>query len=256
MKRSRMFSAVTKTWNPLVIHPCPHSCVYCWTGHIVRRFRLELYLRSNGRPILLEARLRQVFPSGSFVFFCDMADCFAEAVPDDMVLRCLEAMRRQPWVRFLLLTKNPLRFVEMLDVYGPSIFSKNMVFGTTVETLNDALYRHHSISRAPPPSLRLQALARFVKAMEEAAGWRPQTFVSIEPIIFEWSDRDINVLTTVLSNHLRPIMVYVGYDNYRVLERLRIPEPRLETTRRLIARLREQGINVVEKTIRFAWNEV
>jgi len=254
-RKSRMFSAVKRTWNPIVIHPCPHQCVYCWTRYVVRRYGLRLYLESGGKPILVEKRLRSRFSPGDFVFFCDMCDAFADEVPDEYLLRCFEAMKRFPSTTFLLLTKNPFRFVKLLERFGAQIFSPNMVFGTTIEALDDSLYSAYRISRALPPSLRLQWLGIFVDKMVEEAGWRPKTFISVEPILLYWVPTEIEVFADILARSIKPIYIYVGYDNYGITKKLRIPEPRLETTMRLIEELRKGGLRVIEKTLRRSWLE-
>ena len=212
------------------------------------------YYNPDFKPRFIPERLETKFEPGELVFVVDMGDLFCDGVHDRWILRVLEIIRKHPKTDFLLLTKNPFRFVELLERYGAEIFTPNMIFGTTVETLNDDLYLIHKVSRAMSPSLRLQWLWTFVDKLREYVDWKPRTFISIEPIMFLWPSYEIDYLVYVCSK-MRPIMVYVGYDNYGVLKQLRIPEPKLETVYELVNRLRQIGIEVRTKTMRRAWNE-
>ena len=241
---TRMFHLVTRTWNPVT--GCRHDCVYCWARKLVetRLSKITEKYREGFSPRLHRNELRAKFRPNELVFVCDMGDLFGEWVPDEWIMKVFGVIRRYPRTDFLLLTKNPFRYVELLEKYGAEVFSKNMIFGTTIETLDDDLYNAYRISRAPPPSLRLQWLGIFVDKMVEQAGYYPKTFISVEPILLYWTTTDIEVFANIVAERIKPIAVYVGYDNYSVTEKLRIPEPSLDTTRKLIEALRSRGITV------------
>jgi hypothetical protein len=73
----------------------------------------------------------------------------------------------------------------------------------------------------------------------------PVKIISVEPIL-SFSERFPQLLAEV-----KPLLVYVGYDNYGC----KLPEPRLSETLQLIETLRSLGIEVAEKTLRPAWYE-
>lgn len=64
---SRMFSVVSKTWNPVT--GCLHGCVYCWARRLAetklrtaRRYRMGFVPRLNEEEFLEWAR--RIFPIG------------------------------------------------------------------------------------------------------------------------------------------------------------------------------------------------
>ena len=252
--RTRMFDVVAETWNPIT--GCLHDCIYCWARRLaLTRLRRTRRYRNGFKPRLNEEEFRKRFKPDRFVFCCDMGDAFGDWVPDEWILRVFRHVMRFTRTRFLFLTKNPHRYYELLEQHGPTVFPRNGVYGATVETLHDDLYYSYRVSAAPAPSRRLLWLKMFVERVEAEADWRPATFVSIEPILFNWSESDIDYVASILEE-LKPLAVYIGYDNYGIVEKAGIPEPPLGETLRLIEALRSRGITVYEKTIRRAWNEL
>jgi three-Cys-motif partner protein len=169
--------------------------------------------------------------NGGFVFVCDMGDIFSPGVRDEWVLKVIEHIKGFPSTTFLFLTKNPGRYGEFLDK-----MPRNAILGATIETDNDELYYEYKMSRAPSPSER-------IKAMIELP-W-DRKFVAVEPIL------DFTPRFPELIIEIKPILVYVGYDNYNN----NLPEPPLAKTQELILELKQRGVNVREKTIRYAWYE-
>jgi len=231
---TRMFSFITETWNPLA-GECPHKCIYCWSRRLQKRYNLTKY---QGEPKLVEKELKRKFKLGSFVFVQDMSDLFAEKVPTKLIREILNKIREFPDVKFLLLTKNPKR-------YGDLIFSipENCVLGATIETNGWTSERggfYHAISKAPHPLERIEALHKL-------RDWDVphHIMVSIEPIL----DFDLGSFMGYLMD-VSPDFVVVGYDNYGN----RLPEPSLEKTSHLIERL-ERFTTVYRKTLRKAWYE-
>ena len=221
---SRMFDVVSKTWNPIT--GCLHFCRYCWARKLVeRRLRHTKKYRNGFSPQMHENEFRKRF-NGDFVFVCDMGDLFGDWVPREWILKVIEHIKKFPDTDFLFLTKNPKRYHEYIDR-----FPENAVLGATIETNRDDLYVEHKISRAPLPSERF-------KAMKELR-WKNK-FVSIEPIL----DFDLEAFTEWIRE-IKPVMVYIGYDNYGN----KLPEPPLEKTKALIQSL--QGFTEVRvKTLR------
>ena len=162
------------SWNPVT--GCGHGCAYCYARNLARRFSGDMrisikdpqvknvegpagpvyvlekpYKTQRGKtlafpagfePTLHEYRLpdpaRKKKPASIFV--CSMADLFAEAVPDEWIVRVFDACRADPWHRYMFLTKNPARY-RRLDHAGALPHDSNFWYGTTITNLADASNR-------------------------------------------------------------------------------------------------------------------
>jgi len=229
MKKSRMFEFITRSRCNLVGGHCPYECFYCWSmgkKGLVEKYSMMKY---RGEPRLDLTVWKESIPPGAFVFVCDMRDLFSPDVPDSIIHRVLEWIRANPQADFLLLTKNPARYLQFLDC-----FSKNMVLGATIESTTD----YPELSKAPLQRDRLRAMHDLRMKTDL------RLFISIEPVLkflleqMPWY-RDIE-----------PWAVACGFDNYAN----HLPEPTLENTELLIGYL-EGFTKVYRKTIRKAWDE-
>ncbi|MCC6051591.1 MAG: phage Gp37/Gp68 family protein [Thermofilum sp.] len=229
VKASRMFPEVTETWNPVT--GCTHLCRYCWARRLAstRLKHLERY-RDGFKPRLNREELGRRFKPGGFVFVSDMGDLFCSGVPDEWIELVLARIAEHPKTRFLLMTKNPARYLDFLEAVPG-----NALLGATIETDLDAGYS--SVSKAPPPSRRLQAMIELE--------WHSKV-ISVEPVL-----RFTGEFPLLLAE-AKPLWVYVGYDNYSC----KLPEPPLSATRWLIRTLRGLGVEVREKTLRPSWREL
>lgn len=92
------------------------------------------------------------------IFVCSMADLFGEWVPDEWIELVFKACEAAPQHRYLFLTKNPKRYV---DLYAKNILptGKGYWYGTTVTSPEQPFFYSH----VPDDN--------------------PHTFVSIEPIM-------------------------------------------------------------------------
>lgn len=63
------------------------------------RYRLNDYINKKGR----------------IIFVCSMADLFGKWVPDEWIIEVFEACKRAPQHTYLFLTKNPGRYVELIN---------------------------------------------------------------------------------------------------------------------------------------------
>lgn len=144
------------TWNPIT--GCFHGCKYCYARRIAERFGSmkfptnELHVldkpvertTKEGRitaspypygfePTLYRYRLeepqRQRTPKNIFV--CSMADLFGEWVPTRWITDVLDACLAAPQHRYLFLTKNPSRYLE-LDKLALLPYRDNFWYGSTV----------------------------------------------------------------------------------------------------------------------------
>ncbi len=226
----KMFNIVTMTWNP--ISGCLYNCNYCWARNLATGKLKNSHRYSQGfKPNLNEREFSARFAKDDFVFVSDMGDMFADFIPDEWIARVLDHMRRFPETDFLLMTKNPARYLR-LSPFMP----ENAILGATIETDRDEIIQTDRISCAPLPSDRYQAM----KALE----WN-RKMISIEPIL----DFDTENFSTWIQD-INPIVVYLGYDNYG--NKLR--EPDLKKTTELLGELSENSL-VIRKTIRRAWFE-
>jgi protein gp37 len=92
------------------------------------------------------------------IFVCSMADLFGEWVPDEWIEQVFEACEATPQHRYLFLTKNPKRYV---DLYGNGILRvrDSFWYGSTITGANEPFF----FSQVPDDN--------------------PHTFCSIEPIL-------------------------------------------------------------------------
>ncbi len=227
---TKMFSFITKTWNPIAGGPCPFNCYKggCWATKLKKRNDWDKY---KGSWRIHESQINKKFKAGDFVFVCDMIDIGAPDIPMDVVDSVLDAMRAQPDVQFLLLTKADSFYGEyMHDI------PNNCVCGITMET---DLEISKELTSAPHPEKRLDNLVWLKCYYPEL-----KTFISIEPIM-PFSDRFAPKMEKA-----DPWRIAVGYDNYDN----NLPEPIQSETRKLISKL-EKFTEVDLKTIREAWNE-
>jgi len=240
---SRMFPFITRTWNPLG-GECLHHCCYCWAQGprgFAKRMKSKFY---EGEPTLkLSSDMEKMFPfrPGEFVFVEDMADLFGDWVPREFLLKICNVPRNFPETKFLFLTKNPKRYLDLWDVLHDL---ENCVLGCTIESNRN----YPGISKAPSQLDRLYWMSQVAKALYErykAGHELRKLFLCAEPIL----DFDLMIFDTDIYR-LKPWAVAIGYDNYNY----HLPEPRLVRTMALITRLEDAGITVYRKTLREAWN--
>ena len=161
------------TWNP--VSGCLHDCPYCYAKKIAERFMpnqadtsliftgtekkpiiisyeeyelIQPVRGSNGRALAYPFGFSPTFhkykldeyknKSARTIFVCSMADLFGDWVPeqwiDDVFAACAEA----PQHRYLFLTKNPKRYLELAEKdklptddnmwYGSTATDDNMPF--------------------------------------------------------------------------------------------------------------------------------
>lgn len=76
---------------------------------------------------------------GRTIFVCSMADLFGKWVPTSWIVEVLDACKRAPQHRYLFLTKNPERYME-LDGLALLPREENFWYGSTTTTGDEAMF--------------------------------------------------------------------------------------------------------------------
>ena len=142
------------TWNPVT--GCLHGCEYCYARTMVNRFAMPgAGVGANVVGFVLDEKFKsgcgkaEPYPFGFMptlhryrlgipdrwkkprtIFVCSMADLFGDWVPDEWIAEVLAACANAPQHRYLFLTKNPKRYVEL---YAKAILpvGTNFWYGST-----------------------------------------------------------------------------------------------------------------------------
>lgn len=133
------------TWNPVT--GCLHNCPYCYAHKSATRFKgCDMYptgdIPSSKKIVELTERLKVTSKSGKVhyaaypfgftptfhwyrlddpktkgfggtIFVCSMADLFGKWVPDEWIEKVFDACKAAEGHRYLFLTKNPARYIEL-----------------------------------------------------------------------------------------------------------------------------------------------
>lgn len=177
-------STAESTWNPIT--GCQNSCPYCYARGTANRFKGcdeahseetdgdIIYLKERLKvtdkqgvvrnaaypfgftPTFHEYRLNDPLTKGfgKTVFVCSMADMFGEWVPREWIKKVFDACKAAEGHRYLFLTKNPARYIELAEA-GILPEDDNFWYGSTVTDPD----------------------------MPAFYGGKYKTFVSIEPIL-------------------------------------------------------------------------
>ena len=127
------------TWNPVT--GCLHGCAYCYARRIAQRFGgckikklndticelYEPYRRADNNHInpypyefmptfhRYKLEVPQHWKKPRTIFVCSMADLFGEWVPDEWIKAVFDACAAAPQHRYLFLTKNPKRYIDLAN---------------------------------------------------------------------------------------------------------------------------------------------
>ena len=150
----------TMSWNPVT--GCRHGCPYCYARRTAHRFdagREDPTPLAGGLHVLPEKIKATPYPYGfeptlhryrlnqpertaepQTVFVCSMAELFGCWVPTSWIVEVLDACREAPQHRYLFLTKNPARYLE-LDHLALLPHENNFWYGSTVADMDaSAMY--------------------------------------------------------------------------------------------------------------------
>lgn len=169
------------SWNPIT--GCLHGCPYCYARGMARRFGGKI-ITGNDHLYILDEPARRAdgtinpYPYGfdptyhkyrltipqewkkpQTIFVCSMADMFGDWVPEDWIGQIFTACLAAPQHRYLFLTKNGKRYMELAK-NGVLVDRENFWYGC-------------SVTRPEEPFFFSD---------------RYKTFASIEPILepFDW----------------------------------------------------------------------
>lgn len=145
----------TMSWNPVT--GCHHGCPYCYARRTAHRFdagMTDRTPRQDGLHVLEQKIKGTPYPYGfeptlhryrldqpvrkaerETVFVCSMADLFGCWVPMSWIVEVMDACERAPQHRYLFLTKNPARYLE-LDHLGLLPHGENFWYGSTVANMD------------------------------------------------------------------------------------------------------------------------
>lgn len=186
------------TWNPVT--GCYHGCKYCYARGIANRFSPRKVDTIHGNDLLFEDGLCTIekpvhryeefegfgrdlgvtpYPLGFVptfhryrlgqpskwseprtIFVCSMADLFGKWVPDEWIRQVVATCLAAPQHKYLFLTKNPVRYVQLIEAGIIPESQPNFWLGSTATTPEKEFFWHDSIN----------------------------TFVSIEPILAPFVD--------------------------------------------------------------------
>jgi protein gp37 len=116
---------VDQTWNPVT--GCLNDCPYCYARKIANRFD------GHFNPTIHYERMDEPFKmrKPQNIFVCSMADLFGSWVEDDWIKEVFTACKRTHLHRFLFLTKNPMRYINLAEKYVLPM-TKNFWYGSTI----------------------------------------------------------------------------------------------------------------------------
>ena len=229
MTKNRMYKENRKSINFFV--GCRHNCLYCKPSfqRQMKRQRKRCEQCYNYEPHAHVERLDKRPPKtygDEFIFFPSASDW--AFIPQDIGDKAIEYMKKYPDRKFLCQTKNPSCFY----FYN---FPENALLAITLETNKAEVAK--AVSDAPLPKFRYLAFKSHAHANK---------IVTVEPIL-----RFDLVILSEWIREIKPMRVYVGYDNHGC----HLDEPSEFETIMLIKELRRYGLDVREKSIRKAWWE-
>jgi DNA repair photolyase len=206
---------IDEAWNPII--GCLYDCYYgkCWAKlsaeQMQKEAKTEKYKDGFSTLKLVESEILKTFRN-KVVSVSFMGDMFSEYIPREWILKVLKVIRQNPDSTFLLLTKNPKRYIKL-----PDLFPANVILGSTIES--NRVYP--AVTKAPSVSERYEAMKNLQ--------FKPKS-ISVEPIM----DFDFEVFLRWLKD-IEPIFVSVGYDQHGAM----LTEPDYYKTKQFIARLKE-----------------
>lgn len=232
MTKDLMYDFVSQI-RPNPIGGSCYNCIYCYIhGKKGMKIRFpNLRKKYSGEFRLYPKALQTIFKK-DLIFFCDCIDWLHENMPISIINQIIEWIKKSPKANFLSLTKNPARYLQILETIPP-----NLILGCTIES--DINYPEYS--KAPSQSNRLKNMIKLEQNSDNSL------FLSIEPILkFNFDNFHDQI------EQINPIYgIAIGYDNHNN----KLAEPKLKDTLSLRNYLIRTGFKVIDKTLKKAWWE-
>ena len=100
------------SWCDYTINPikglCQYACWYCYARKMYKRFHWNEEVRLDLTTLKAIAKIKKP----SKIFLCSTHDLFGEWIPDKWIFDIIIECHRYPQHTFLLLTKNPKRYLD------------------------------------------------------------------------------------------------------------------------------------------------
>lgn len=201
---------------------CSHECSYCYVQSMAKRFP-AIKERYSGEIRLIEKEFKVNYDKPGTYFIEHMNDLFAYDVPYRFIERILSHCKTWPDNTYVFQTKNP----DKLGRFSWRLPKKNLV-GITLETNRITI----AYSKA---SLPYDRIADFMNVNLSIL----DKFITIEPIM----QFDLDIFSEWITE-INPKFINIGADS----KNSGLPEPTWEEVQALIDKLRDNGIEVRQKS--------
>jgi len=207
--KGNMYEFVTFTGN-VIKGKCPYDCTYCYC----KKWGKQSELHFDEKELAKEMNYAGVGMAAETIFVGSSCDMWADDIPDEWIKRVLNHCSSY-LATFLFQSKNPMRFIELLEL-KEFTFPKYRMFCTTIESNID----YPQISKAPKIIERANAM----KLLKERG---EKVMVTIEPVL----DFDVD-LFSFLIDKINPDFLNIGADSGNN----KLPEPSKEKLETLLSR--------------------
>jgi len=234
---SKMFPD-TETDNPYT--GCDQGCPWCWAKPLALKFQMRgIKKYENGfMPTMHWANLNKPPKKAKNLFVVDMGDLFCGGSKSEWIKAVMEwCFKSNNPQNFLFLTKNPARYLEILNNTPSFSMQKRFVFGATIETNRDGVHLKYLAPNAPLPSARITAMVALRLMFPNL-----RIFLCLEPIM----DFNVEEMCHVIEQ-IKPEFCYIGFDNYNQIPKDHEPDM---AKIRVLMKLTKDTTNWTTKTLR------
>lgn len=120
------------SWNP--VWGCLNKCPYCYARNIAKRFGNQICGRDDFKPVWIEKNFQKPIPkNATHIFVNSMSD--VAFWKDEWKVRVFEKIRLHPELKFLFLSKKPIRKMSVHNL-------KNAYIGNTITNQYDCDYHN------------------------------------------------------------------------------------------------------------------
>ena len=196
---------------------CLHKCSYCYVNDLKKRLP-GCRKKYSGEIRLIESEFKRGLSKGNTYFIGSCIDMFAWDTPIEIIIIVLEYLMKFPDNIYLLQTKNPECYIEVLEKIR---LTPNIILGTTIETNKSRFLFNYVPTFIPAPGTR-------AKYLHDLVVYNHKKFVTIEPIL----DFDLDDFVNMIE-YANPDWVWIGADS----KGHNLPEPSWDKVQALITEL-------------------